>query len=550
MNPDKDLATFLPFLTITLCIFSLFILFALPFFHRGFFPTMDDVQVVRINEMTKELKSGQFPVRYVDAMANGGGYMLFNFYSPLPYYVGTMLELSGLSDVWATKMTFIIGIMIGLSGTFFLIRYYTNVLTALTSLSLLLTSSYAGYDFFQRGALAEIWGFMFFSWILYAFFKVKNKPTYLNIIIAGVFYALAILSHFAITFVLSIFLFFILAIPPYKRHVIIKLGVSITLGLLLSAFFWLPLILEKKYIIYDTTRYGMTQYIDGFLTPFQVIGFGIDRSIVPPTYPTLGVGLFFITLASSWYLFTKKKYRYKFFFFYFFSIFIISVLLTLPLTKPVWDHVSILKNLQSPWRFLTVSTISGIFISGLALSFIKNKWVGLLIIGIVSLFNFVFHYQYMRPYTYNAISEYRAEGACPTTTWQNEYLPKWVHICLPRTKALKLPLVSTHSKSQISDVSIKNNGRLITFSIVGKAGTVTIAKYYYPSWRVAIDGKRISVSSATKYGLISFHVSPGYHRVKVSLGNTFSQTLGNVLSVCSLLLIVIIILVKRKVSRT
>lgn len=546
MNQKKHFHKIFTYSIIILFIFILFILFLLPYLHHGFFPTMDDVQVVRINEMTKELKSGQFPVRYIDNLANGGGYMLFNFYSPLPYYVGSIFVLLGLSSVWATKVVFIIGILIGLLGTFFLIRRYTNMQTALMSLSLLLTSSYVGYDYFQRGALSEIWGFMFFPWIFYAVLKVKNKPNVFNIIAAGVLYALAIISHFAIIFVLSIFLLFIVTIPSYKKKVVIKLGYSIILGLLLSAFFWLPLILEKKYIIYESTKYATTQYLRGFLTPFELIGLGIDKSILPPPFPTLGLGLFLITIISSLYLFIRKKNPYKSLFIYFFVIFIFSVLFTLSFTRPLWDSVSILRNLQSPWRFLTISTISAIFISGLALSFIKKWWISLLIVVIVSMFNFIFHYQYMRPYTYNYISEYRAEGECATTTWQKEYLPKWVYKCLPKTNELKLPLISTNTKSQISDVSVKNNGRLIFFNTLGKKGIVTIAKYYYPSWKVTIDGKKVEIYSGTKYGLINFKVTSGYHRVQVRLGNTTSQLLGNLLTIFSLGLIVIIIFLKKK----
>src|SRR5437870_2917084 len=92
---------------LTLSIFSIF-----PLFHSGFFPMHDDTQVARVYEMGKALHDGMFPVRWVQDLGYGYGYPIFNFYSPLPYYIGGFLNLFGLDALLATKMTFIIGILL------------------------------------------------------------------------------------------------------------------------------------------------------------------------------------------------------------------------------------------------------------------------------------------------------------------------------------------------------------------------------------------------------------------------------------------------------
>ena len=54
----------------------------------GFFPIHDNTQVQRVFEMSKSLRDGMFPVRWVSDMGYGFGYPIFNFYAPLAYYFG------------------------------------------------------------------------------------------------------------------------------------------------------------------------------------------------------------------------------------------------------------------------------------------------------------------------------------------------------------------------------------------------------------------------------------------------------------------------------
>lgn len=521
-----------------------FIYFSLPFFHHGFFPTMDDVQVVRIDQTLIELKSGQFPVRYIDSFGNRGGYMLFNYYSPLPYYIGSGYELLVKRPVKATKMVFLTALLIGSLGIFFLLRRYTNAMTSFLSVCLFLSSAYLGYDIYLRGALAEIWGMVFFPWILWSFLRVKDKPTIANCIIAGIFYALVILSHIAIAFFFSFFLFFMICIPPYKKKNIVNLGISVGIGLLLSAFFWLPILIEQNYIVYQHSEYATKQYLVGFLSFNQLIGFRINPTQL---HATLGLGLFLLTIASGIFLLFNKKNPHKPIFIYFFIIFFCSLFFVLPITKFIWDKAQPLRYLQSPWRFLAISTIYAIFICGIALSFIKKWWIQTLIVSVVVIYTLIFQTGYMRPYAYNDIPEYKAEGVCGTTTWKDEYLPKWVSRCLPKeVSGSPSYSIFSHTASKITDVSVEKNGRLITFETSGKEGVVTIAKYYFPNWHLFIDEKKTLIYPSTQYGLITFTVPRGSHQVRLVLGSTFVQTLGNVLSLSGLCLILYITFRQRK----
>src|SRR3989344_1864325 len=91
-----------------------------PFKNRGFFPMHDDTQPARVYEMAKSLSYGQFPVRWVDDLGYGYGYPLFNFYAPLPYYIGSIFNLLGISVMTSTKIMFAIGILLSCITMYFL----------------------------------------------------------------------------------------------------------------------------------------------------------------------------------------------------------------------------------------------------------------------------------------------------------------------------------------------------------------------------------------------------------------------------------------------
>ena len=95
---------------IVVIVFSVFTV--LPFLKSGFFPIHDDTQVARVYEMAKGLADGMLPVRWSADLGYGFGYPVFNFYDPLPYYVGGIIENAGFNALLATKAMMVLGVML------------------------------------------------------------------------------------------------------------------------------------------------------------------------------------------------------------------------------------------------------------------------------------------------------------------------------------------------------------------------------------------------------------------------------------------------------
>src|SRR3989344_3543413 len=94
----------------------------LPFISSGFFHVHDDTQVARVYEMSRALKDGYFPVRWVKDLGYGYGYPIFNFYAPLSYYIGGFLNIIGFDSLHSTKIMMVLGIYLSAVSMFFLAR--------------------------------------------------------------------------------------------------------------------------------------------------------------------------------------------------------------------------------------------------------------------------------------------------------------------------------------------------------------------------------------------------------------------------------------------
>jgi len=136
----------------------------MPLFKEGYFPTQDYIYVARIYEMKVALDDGHFPVRWVKDFRNGEP--LYNFYAPLPYYVGALIKfIPGFSYLMIIKILFGIGFIFSTITMYFLGRKLFGVLGGFLASIMYLYAPYHSVDVYVRGALSESWALIFFPLI-------------------------------------------------------------------------------------------------------------------------------------------------------------------------------------------------------------------------------------------------------------------------------------------------------------------------------------------------------------------------------------------------
>src|SRR3990167_4146974 len=117
----------------------------------GYFSHHDSLQVMRIFEMRKCFADLQIPCRWVSDMGYGNGYPIFNFYGPLPYYVGAIFMFLGISALSATKLMILIGVASAGVSMFFLAKEFWGKIGGLLSATLYLYAPYHALDTYVRG---------------------------------------------------------------------------------------------------------------------------------------------------------------------------------------------------------------------------------------------------------------------------------------------------------------------------------------------------------------------------------------------------------------
>src|SRR3989344_3958793 len=92
----------------------------------GFFPMQDDLQAFRVYEMDKCYTDFQIPCRWVPDAGYQYGYPQFNFYPPLPYYLGAGLHRVGIQYIDSAKLLFIMGYILSALAIYVLVSELTN----------------------------------------------------------------------------------------------------------------------------------------------------------------------------------------------------------------------------------------------------------------------------------------------------------------------------------------------------------------------------------------------------------------------------------------
>jgi uncharacterized membrane protein len=526
-------------------ILIVFIFVSYPLFHDGFFPTFDDVQVVRIDEMAKELLHGQFPVRYANNLGNGGGYMFFNFYSPLVYYLGALIHIVGISLVKSTKIIFILGYLVGALSMFVVLKKRVNLLSSTLGTVLFLFSAYLSYEVYTRGTLAEFFGMsmlpLFFGLTLW----LKEHARVPIAIILGIVFGILVYAHIFIAINAILLFVLIYSFPPYNRKTFIFGTVSLLTGVLLSSSFLLPLFFEEGFTKYSLSGFGLNSYKTNFLSIFQLLGFqNIPWGFRPPILGlSISVGVIIVLIGTL----TLRKKNYLPF--GSFTAFLISLFLASDVSRFIWNSSGYLKMLQFPWRFLAGATVAGIFTISLFVNKLK-KWPAVLL----SLFLIILalsNSSYFRPSGYNYIANYTADDICSTTTWAQEYLPRWTSVCLPKSKDKSVPeVIWDNNQGSISLLKVTNYGRQISFlANLKKDGNVLVRRYYFPGWEAFVDNKQISINTYGKEGLISLNIPSGSHNVGVMLIGTKTQRIGNWISLGTLFAILGVIAFRIKAKK-
>lgn len=518
---------FLPILTLLV----LSVITILPLSRSGYFTIHDDQQVVRLFELDKTLQSGVFPARWVPDLGFGYGYALFNFYPPLVYYLGEIFHLLGASFLDSTKIVWGVALVGSALAMYALAKEFFGKIGGLVSAVFYLYAPYHAVDAYVRGALAELFSFVWLPLILLFSYKKKHLLTALVL-------AALMLTHNLI------FLPFIGFYLLWSRNFR-----SLLLALALTAFFWLPSLAEKQFTLVDqflTT--SLASYQIHFVCPEQlwnslwgyggsVVGCldGISFKVGKPH-----IVLVFVALAIL--LWRRSRLLLTLVFFFFASLF-----MTTEYSRPIWDNIQSLWYLQFPWRFLEFATLFSSVLAGAFVLVVKRTHWQLLLAATLIVSVIFLHGKYFFPVGFlpgasNATLLTDDEIKWRVSQTSFEYMPKGIAVWptpqgsyildIPTYPRQKFQVISGDFQTKTSDFT---TAAFVVTGISTQGAKVQFSITDFPGWVLWVDGIKTPIDNSNSLKLITVTLAPGEHQITGRFTNTPVRTAGNTISLLTIM---------------
>lgn len=481
-----------------------------PLLETGFFLSDDgEWMVIRLSAFFQSLRDGQIPARFLGRLNHGYGYPVANFLYPGFLYVGSVIHALGFSFVDSVKIL-LAGSIIGSSiFTFFWLRvYFSSFASLMGSLSFLL-APYLVFDLYVRGSVGEIFAFLP---VTAAFYAIASKKGWILAPAVG----LLVIAHNSLAL---LFLPYIMLYAISQKY--LNTLWQIILGIGLSTFFWMPVMIEKQYVRFDLIT--VSEVSDYFLN-FQTL------MLIGPVFIISFVGL----------LLSKQKKAHNVLHMVFF---VCSLFMTLPLSGVLWNGLHLGPFVQFPYRFLAVTLVAGCFLVAEIVSTISLRYK-----ISFSVFACILWIVTISP-RMGAITHIEREDGFyttneATTTVADEYMPRW---------ATKVPTERTNQKLIIRDgiglidVTYTNTRRIEANIFLETHGLVRFNTVYYPGWGVLIDDMPVEIQKNNEMGVIQFSVPSGKHRIVIEFRETPLRLIADMVSIgCGLVWIILSVRAVRK----
>lgn len=550
-------------------------LFAIQALLKPGLPTSADLNIhmIRTLEYQQAWAAGVIVPRWAPNLAYGYGYPLFVFTPPLSYILGSALQFMGLNLENAFRVLIIMIMLLYAGGMYLLVRDLFHSVAA----GLIAATAYALAPFALREALLyggnipQYLAIGLFPWLLWSAARAVATQSPGWIILAGIFYASLMLSHLfqvlIFTPVLVAFLLLVTALklfanPASRRRWLresFALGI-IPLGLLLSAFFWIPVLIERSF-----TRTTAATYLEK--SPFFVryphwtelvawinpLDFRAANPHVPLTLGVVTLVLAAMGLLLSTFILWRSAinrrssavsnqpsaFSFQSLFFLLFFAFLAggAVFMTLPFSRPVWELVEPLQVAQFPWRMLGLANLGLAVLAGAAILWVPTPWrrwgTVLCLAGqlwaIAPLLYPVIPFVQRGDFSIADQINYERSSQSIGTTTLSEYLPQTV-ARPPETSPLVEAFEANRYPERLDRASLppQTKATLLTQNAVthqyqidtSTSFTLRLLHFDYPGWRATLNNTPIAITPEAETGLMLIDIPTGQHMLTVHFGHT------------------------------
>ena len=498
----------------------------------------------RLVEFARVLADGHVPPVWAPDLGNGYGQPLFAFAPPLVYVAALPFHALGLGLARSLQLGLLVLHAVGASATYRIGRRLGGTRTAAVGgTAAWLFAPYLALDLFVRAAFAEAAALAVAPAALLALLRALDRPTAGRAAAAAVAIALVPLAHNAAALLLvPAFALIVLAqavtAPRPSRVATLASGSgAIGLGLALSAYFWLPALVEKEFVHIDRLLKGGLRWSEHAVSPVQLLWspWGYGLSVAGPddgmSFAVGPVHLLLATLGVAVAVRESSGAR-RTLALVFAALSLAGAWLATTWSSALWSRIETLQYLAFPWRTLLLPALFLPLLATFALDR-AGRWAWLPIAVLVAV-----NLPHARA---QGVLAFDDEDYAPasiasrgvTTTTREEYEPRGVERRPPYRAARVVGLGGALAVTPVSRRAAREE------VLVGSPFRMPAewTTFYYPGWTLTIDGVPAAIGPLPVTGTIGFELPPGDHRLVLELTPTPVRNAGMLVTLLAALVV-------------
>lgn len=536
----------------------------------------------RTHQMVANLRAGVFPVRWMPDAAYGLGYPFFSYYAALPYYLAGLFVLVGVDILTAIKAVQTLGFIAAALAMYGWMQNLTSNRWAAWLAAVAYTfAPFHLVNVYVRGdSLSEFWAFVWYPLVLWGLDGIGKSASqrigklqvckYASVQVAAMVLAYGglVLTHNISAFIFTPFAFLYLWMRWFRRDIghrsLVLSHCSSLIGILLAAWFWLPAIVELKYVqlgpsvgISPEDYFHYSQHFRAFnLVQWTPL---FDYSVAPDLTGrspfAMGLAQAVFAVLGVWATTRVRPCRW----FILLGLLISTVMIT-PLSRPLWDYLPFLSVVQFPWRFLSVQALFAAAATGQIANqrigesanfrlVIGHRLLAILIavlLGASTLLSLHPERLYIGAdeVTAERLQLYELFTGNIGTTIRYEWLPNMANprpftsdmLIDPEAPPRAIPL-----EAAVLDAAlIERQPTHQTWRVWGEGGGIAFPLHYWPGWEAWVDSERAEAWPVEGSGYLALEVPPGEHTVVLRLGRTPVRAVGEIVSLVTAAMLLVV----------
>ena len=502
----------------------------------------------RLTEFARILGDHQFPPVWAPDLGSGHGQPLFEFAPPLIYAAALPFFKAGMSLANSLQFGLAILFALGAIAIYLIGRELSfSRVASVCAAGAWLFAPYQALDIYVCARFAESAAIAVAPVALLGLIAAVQRPSAISVALGALAVAMLPLAHNAIA---------LLMFPAFAAIVAVRSAVSdnrlktaaagagvLAGGLGLSAFFWLPALLERDFVKTELLRTGFLNWTNYIISPFQLLwspwgfgyamrgpGNGISYSL-GPIHIALAVAGLIIAMRAANRVRQLDALTFA-------GAAIVAAILATDLSWTIWAHVETLQYLAYPWRTLCVPALFMPLLALYAFERIGPRLASVALVVLV-LFN-VAHTEPKGIQTYDD-AYFGADSIAHlglNTSTREEYEPRTVY---QRPVFDSVLLKGVRSAPVVHQVAVRSDSQAFKVD-ASEPALMQDSLFDYPGWTVLVDDRQVATSPALVSGEITFNVPAGTHDVRVELRPTPIRRWSFYLSLATAVLMISIVM--------